>query len=77
MPTILRQGGFHFKINTDDHEPMHVHVWHQGREIIIEFENDVVVRENNGFNRSEERRALLITGERQELFQNEWRTIHG
>ena len=77
MPTILRQGGFHFKINTDDHEPMHVHVWHQGREIIIEFENDVVVRENNGFNRSEERRALLITGEQQELFQNEWRRING
>ncbi len=49
---------------------MHVHVWHQGTEIIVEFEND-------GFNRSEERRALLIIGERQEFFQNEWRTIHG
>jgi len=77
MPTIFRQGGFHFKINTNDHEPMHVHVWHQGGEIIIEFENDVIVRENNGFNRSEERRALLIIGEHQELFQNEWRRIHG
>jgi len=77
MPTIFRQGGFHFKINTNDHEPMHVHIWHQGGEIIIQFENDVFVLENNGINRSEERRALLIIGEHQELFQNEWRRIHG
>ena len=77
MPIILRQGGFNFKINTNDHEPMHVHVWHQGGEVIIEFETEVIVRENNGFSRSEERRALLISGEHQKLFQSEWRRIHG
>ncbi len=77
MPTVLRQGGFNFKIITNDHEPMHVHVWHQGGEVIIKFENDVVVRENNGLSRNEERRALLIVGEHQKLFQSEWRRIYG
>ncbi|MBA2494454.1 MAG: DUF4160 domain-containing protein [Acidobacteria bacterium] len=43
MPTILLKSGFRFIINTDDHEPMHVHVIHQGRSVLIEFENEVKV----------------------------------
>jgi uncharacterized protein (DUF1330 family) len=43
MPTILLKSGFRFIINTDDHERMHVHVIHQGRSVLIEFENEVKV----------------------------------
>ncbi|MGI8787505.1 MAG: DUF4160 domain-containing protein [Pyrinomonadaceae bacterium] len=49
MPTVLRQNGFDFKINTDDHEPMHVHIWKQGAIILINLgdkESPVSVRQN-------------------------------
>lgn len=77
MPTIHRESGFNFKINTDDHEPAHVHVWHQGNLLIINFEDTVSVRENYGFNRNETRRALEIVVRRQAEFQMRWREIHG
>ncbi len=77
MPTILREGGFHFKINTDDHEPMHVHVWHQSNLLIVNFEREVAVRNNYGFNHNEMRRAVRIVVENQSDFQTRWREIHG
>jgi len=77
MPTILREGGFHFKINTDDHEPMHVHVWHQSNLLIVNFEGNVLVRNNYGFNRSEMRRAVEIIETHRLAFQTRWREIHG
>ncbi len=77
MPTILREGGFHFKINTDDHEPMHVHVWHQSNLLIVNFELEVTLRNNYGFNHNEIRRAVRIVVENQTAFQERWREIHG
>lgn len=77
MPTVLRKGGFNFKINTEDHTPAHVHVWNQGRTLIIEFEDEVITRNNYGFNHREERQALKIVGQNQTLFQSEWRKIYG
>ncbi len=76
MPTILREGGFHFKINTDDHEPMHVHVWHQSHLLIVNFETEVVVRNSYGFNNNEARRAVRIVEANQTIFQAKWREIH-
>ncbi len=76
MPTILRRSGFQFKINTDDHEPMHIHIWHQSNLLIVNFERKVLVRNNYGFNRSEARRAVEIVEENQILFQTKWREIH-
>ncbi len=77
MPTILREGGFHFKINTDDHEPMHVHVWHQSNLLIVNFEAEITVRNNYGFNRNEMRCAVEIVEAHQSAFQARWREIHG
>lgn len=77
MPTVLTEAGFRVKINTDDHTPMHVHVWHQGSVLIVEFETEIVSRDNFGFNRREERRALEIVRSNRELLVKEWRKIHG
>lgn len=77
MPIVLRESGFDFKINTDDHEPMHVHVWHQGNLVIINFENEVEVRNNYGFNNNEMRLAKRIVERNQEHLQARWREIHG
>jgi len=77
MPTVLREGGFQIKINTDDHPPMHVHVWHQGNVLVVEFETQILPRDNFGFNRREERRVLEIFRQNRDLLVREWRNIHG
>lgn len=41
MPTVLRERGFRFVINTDDHFPAHVHVFNGGNEAVIEFEDEI------------------------------------
>ena len=77
MPTVLdNTGGFNFKINTDDHEPMHVHIWHQGNLLIVNFENEIIVRNNYGFNANEKRRAVRIVAANQAVLQTKWREIH-
>ncbi len=77
MPTVFRESGFRFMIYTEDHAPMHVHAWYQGRQVIINFEGNVAVRENYGLNHSELRRALSIVRQHQTFLQNYWREIHG
>lgn len=76
MPTILLKSGFRFIINTDDHEPMHVHVIHQGRSVLIEFENEVKVRRNRGVSDRNISRMLRIVEENQSYFQQRWREIY-
>jgi hypothetical protein len=77
MPTVLSDGGFRVKINTDDHPPMHVHIWHQGSVLIVEFETEIRQRDNFGFSRRNERRALQLVEENREFLIREWRNIHG
>jgi hypothetical protein len=77
MPTVLNEGGFRVKINTDDHPPMHVHIWHQGNVLIVEFETEIQPRDNFGFSRRNESRALQLVEEHQEFLIREWRSIHG
>lgn len=77
MPAVLIEGGFRVKINTDDHPPMHVHIWHQGNVLIVEFETEVIQRDNFGFSRRNERRALQLVAEHREFLVREWVSIHG
>ncbi|MGI8882915.1 MAG: DUF4160 domain-containing protein [Pyrinomonadaceae bacterium] len=80
MPTVLRINGFEFKVYTDDHEPMHVHVRYQGREAVIYLgsENErVALRENRGLNRPTVNRALRIAAEHQMFLIESWREIYG
>ncbi len=74
---MLRQGGFSFLIYTRDHEPMHVHVWHQGNEAVIRFETEIVVLEVNGLNRQQVRKALSIVTQNQRFLIDKWREIYG
>ena len=72
MPTVHREGGFDFKINTDDHPPPHVHVWYQGALVIIEFDVDVSEREVYGdITAAQRRRALKIVRQRHGFFYDE------
>lgn len=77
MPTVLRERGFRFTINTDDHPPAHAHVFYGGSELVIEFEEAVEIRDNWGFNRRDQAIAKLIVAENIETFRTAWRDIHG
>ncbi len=76
MPTVLRQNGFNFIIYVNDHEPMHIHVFYQGNEAVINFAGEIEVRDNLGLNRSRLRQSLIIIRENQELLQTKWREIN-
>ncbi len=76
MGTVLRAGGFQFKINTDDHAPAHVHIWHQGNVLIVNFYDEIVIRNNYGFNLSETRRAVRLVETNQIYLLEKWREIH-
>ena len=77
MPTVLRQSGFSLMIYTRDHEPMHVHVWHQGNEAVIRFETEIILLEEHGFNRQQIRRAVAIVRQNREFLIDKWREIYG
>lgn len=64
-------------IYTRDHEPMHVHVWHQDGEAIIRFETEVTLLEVNRMNRQNARRALTIVYENRAFLAEKWREIYG
>lgn len=69
MPTVLRERGFRFVINTDDHPPAHVHVKHGQEEMVINFEADIRIRDNWGFNRRDQAIAKLIVIENVEMLK--------
>ncbi len=77
MPTVLREQGYKFIIYVNDHPPAHVHIQHQGNWAIIEFENRVFVRKNQGLNRREIAIAEILVEDNPEFLLSEWRKIHG
>lgn len=64
-------------IYTRDHPPAHVHVWHQGHETIIEFQDEITTRDRgNGFTNRNLMAALEIVESNKQGFLIEWRKIH-
>ncbi len=71
---------FDFKVNVDDREPMHVHVWYRGKEVLITMLDDkglISLTETHGMSIEQVRQAMRIVGENQEFFILKWREIHG
>ena len=64
-------------IYTRDHEPMHVHVWYQGNEAVIRFENEIILLEEQGYNRRQIRLAMQIVRQNREFLIEKWREIYG
>ena len=80
MPTLLRKNGFQVIIWTNDHEPMHVHVFKAEGEIVVNLGNDkaeVSIRENYGMRNADLRRALSLVSRNHNLLLEKWREIHG
>lgn len=80
MPTVHREGGFEFRIRTDDHPPPHVHVYGGAGEAKVGI-GDAIHRPfilvNMGMSLSELRSAVRLVGLHQEKLLASWRTYHG
>ena len=76
MPTVLRKNGFQVVIWTNDHEPMHVHIFRAESEIPVNL-SDISIIDNFEMNNRNARTALQIVEENQEFLQTSRREIHG
>ncbi len=80
MPTIIRKDGFQVVIWTNDHEPMHVHVFKAEGELVVNLgdsESPVSVRDNYEMSGKNERKALNIVSENQTFLRSKWVEIYG
>lgn len=82
MPTIHRERGLRFVINTEDHRPPHVHVLKAGGAVRVELGDDdtapsVMQSRGRGLNHKDARRAIEIVEREQEEFLNHWRRYYG
>ncbi len=75
MPTIINQAGFSVRIRTNDHEPMHVHVFKADGEAKINIENAEVVKIWN-MSAKDVKKAEEIVSENSEMLAEKWREIH-
>ncbi|BAK84072.1 hypothetical protein GLX_16600 [Komagataeibacter medellinensis NBRC 3288] len=77
MPTVHRVGRFRFMIYANDHDPAHVHVFCDGREIIINLgETEATIRDiDPGVKRADVREAFRIAVEQREALLSAWRKI--
>ena len=71
MPTILVVLGFTFKFYSNDHDPMHIHVFKGGYKAKFSL-FPVALVENNGLKPAEIRLAKSIIEENQELIAEHW-----
>lgn len=74
MPTVLRHHGFAVMIYTQDHTPIHVHIFKGGAEVVINILT-VAVRENNGMSSKDVRKAQQIVADNQKFLASEWERI--
>ncbi|MCB0508945.1 MAG: DUF4160 domain-containing protein [Bacteroidetes bacterium] len=61
MPTILRYNGFRFCYFSNDHLPVHYHIFYQDGEIVIEIIDKVIeIREIRRMKINDVRKAIEI-----------------
>ena len=75
MPTVLRVGGFAFKLIPGDHDPPHVHVRYSGKGVVVEILSERF-RKVRGMNAADISRAQqLVRFHRAELL-SAWAELH-
>ena len=70
MPTVLRKKGFRFVINTDDHEPPHVHVFKAGEHVAIDL-TVIQIRKVRGMSKANVGKAVEIAEDQQAFLLSE------
>jgi len=80
MPNVLRKNGFQVIIWTQDHLPIHVHIFKNDGELIVNLGNneaEISVRGNYGMRNSDVRQALRLITPNHSFLLEKWREFHG
>jgi len=77
MPKIIEINGYKFYIYTDDHLPVHVHVWKGGSETKVILLPEILIKDNYGFKSKQLRQIIVSIEEHYELIIEKWNEIHG
>lgn len=76
MPTVLRVGGFAFRIYTQEHEPPHVHVYNADGWCRMYIATGAVSK-NAGVRPPDVLKAARIVAANEKLLGRKWEEIHG
>lgn len=76
MPTVLRVGGFSFRIYPNDHEPAHVHAHSAGGRCRVDIATGAVSNVL-GMKTPDAKEASRIVQARRALLTLKWEQIHG
>lgn len=80
MPTVLRENGFQVIIWTNDHLPIHVHIFKGDGELVVVLGNneaDISIRNNYNMRGTDLRQALRLVNRNHRLLPEKWREIYG
>jgi hypothetical protein len=73
MPKIFEKDGFRFFFYSNDHEPIHVHVWQAGGEAVFKVSDaEVELRESLNMKVGDLSRARQMVIENRKLIQEKW-----
>lgn len=70
MPTVIRKNGFQIIIWTDDHPPMHVHIFKVEAELIVNLGGEQIsssVRDNYAMRKNDVRQAIQLVEDNRDL----------
>jgi hypothetical protein len=76
MPKILEVNGYKFYLYTDDHLPVHVHVWKGGSEAKIVLVPGIMIKDNYGFKSQELKQIIDVVDEYYDFIIEKWHEIH-
>jgi Domain of unknown function (DUF4160) len=76
VPTLLDEGGIRVVVNTQDHEPPHVHCLVGGHAVIVLLEPEVRVRGRSRLPAADERRVLALVRAHRGYLTKAFRRLH-
>jgi hypothetical protein len=77
MPKILEINGYKFYIYTDDHLPIHVHVWKGGAEAKVTLVPQISIQANYGFKAKQLKQIIKIIVDNYNHIIEKWYETHG
>jgi hypothetical protein len=67
MPLVFEKDGFRFAFYSNDHKPIHVYVRKAGAEAIFDVDDEVELRESQGFKINDLNKAQRLAEENRDL----------
>jgi Domain of unknown function (DUF4160) len=72
VPKVFEKDGYRFFFYTNEHPPIHVHVWYGGGEAVFNIGDEVELRESVGLKVRELSKAQKLAEEHRELIIARW-----